>query len=147
MPTFTFWYSANGTCLVILTRRIFFLNNSNYYTFEKSKTPNKIITIVQQNKWKRNIWHTSNFTKELIKPRMQERAKWFANRSRMVCEPSAHMCGLDCKPALCCPQTIRMLFATNQNLWFFAQTQIELHAPGVLSMHRVSFARLRFAKN
>ncbi len=59
LPTFTFWYDANGTRHVILTRRIFFLNYSNYYTFEKSKTPNKIVTIIQQNKWKRNIGLTS----------------------------------------------------------------------------------------
>ncbi len=55
MPTFTFWCGANGTCHNILTHRIFFLNNSNYYTFEKSKTPNKIVTIIQQNKWKKNF--------------------------------------------------------------------------------------------
>ncbi len=30
---------------------------------------------------------------------------------------------------------------------FFAQTQRELDAPGVLFMHQVSFARLRFAEN
>ncbi len=66
MPTFTFWYGANDTCHVILTRYIFFFNNSNYYTFEKSKTPNKIVTIMQQNKWKRNIWHTSDVTQQLI---------------------------------------------------------------------------------
>ncbi len=30
---------------------------------------------------------------------------------------------------------------------FFVGTQRELDAPGVLSMHRVSFARLRFAEN
>ncbi len=29
----------------------------------------------------------------------------------------------------------------------FVQTQRELDVPGVLSMHRVSFARLRFAEN
>ncbi len=50
IPTFTFWYGANGTCHAILTRCIFFKNYSNYYTFEKSKTPNKIVTIIQQNK-------------------------------------------------------------------------------------------------
>ncbi len=64
--TFTFWYGANGTCYIILTRRIFFFNYSNYYTFEKLKTPNKIVTIIQQNKWKRNIWHTSDITQQLI---------------------------------------------------------------------------------
>ncbi len=65
MPTFTFWYGANGTCYVILTRRIFFFNSSNYYTFEKSKTSNKIVKIIQQNKRKRNIWHTSDVTEQL----------------------------------------------------------------------------------
>ncbi len=43
-----------------------FLNYLNYYTFEKSKTKNKIVTIIQQNKWKRNIWHTSHVTQQLI---------------------------------------------------------------------------------
>ncbi len=32
-----------GACHVILTLRIFLLNYSNYYTSEKSKTPNKIV--------------------------------------------------------------------------------------------------------
>ncbi len=66
MPTFTFWYGANGTCHVILTCSIFFKNYSDYYTFEKSKTPNKIVPIIQQNKSKRNIWHTSDVTQQLI---------------------------------------------------------------------------------
>ncbi len=66
MTTFTFWYGANGTCHIILIRRIFFKNYSNYYTFKKLKTPNKIVTIIQQNKWKRNIWHTSDVTQQLI---------------------------------------------------------------------------------
>ncbi len=67
MPTFTFWYGGNGTSHVNLTCRIFFKKYLNYYTFEKSKTSNKIIvTIIQQNKWKRNIWHTSDVTQRLI---------------------------------------------------------------------------------
>ncbi len=60
MPTLTFWCGTNCTCHIILTLRIFFKNYSNYYTFEKSKTRNKIVTIIQQNKWKKNIWHTSD---------------------------------------------------------------------------------------
>ncbi len=66
MPTFTFWYGINGTCHVILTRCIFFEIYLNYYTFENSQTPNKIVTIIQQTKWKRNIWHTSGVTQQLI---------------------------------------------------------------------------------
>ncbi len=65
MPTFTFWYGANDTCHVILTCHIYFKNYSNYYTIEKSKTPNKIVTIVQQNKWKINIRHASDVTQQL----------------------------------------------------------------------------------
>ncbi len=42
---------------------------------------------------------------------------------------------------------VRIPFATNRNLSVFALIQRELDAPGVLSMHRVSFARLRFAEN
>ncbi len=34
--------------------------------FEKSKTPNKIVIIKQQNKWKINIWHTNDVTQQLI---------------------------------------------------------------------------------
>ncbi len=67
MPTFTFWYGANCTCHVILTRRIFFKNYSNYYTFEKLKTINKIVKIIQQNKWKRNIWHTTDVTQQQLR--------------------------------------------------------------------------------
>ncbi len=55
-----------GTCHVILTLRIFLKNYSNYYTFEKSITPNKIVTIIQQNKWKIIVWHTSDVTLQLI---------------------------------------------------------------------------------
>ncbi len=38
------------------------------------------------------------------------------NRSRMVCEPNAHMCEQDCEPALHHLRMVRILFATNQNL-------------------------------
>ncbi len=65
----------------------------------------------------------------------------------MVCEPNAQMGGPDCKPALRHMRMVCMLLAANQNLSFFARTQRELDAPSVLSMHRVSFARLRFVEN
>ncbi len=61
--------------------------------------------------------------------------------------PNARMRGRGCEPAPCHPRTIRIPFAENQMCRFFAQTPRELDAPGVLSMHRVSFARLRFAEN
>ncbi len=54
-----------------------------------------------------------------LKPRMHRRAKWFANRSQMVGEPNARMCGWDCEPVLRHPQTVRIPFAANQNLSVF----------------------------
>ncbi len=64
----------------------------------------------------------------------------------MVPKPNARMFGWDCEPALCCPQTVCIPFTTNQNLSVFCAntkkigcTRCPFHAPGVLSMHRVSF--------
>ncbi len=61
------------------------------------------------------------------------------NGSQTARKPNAGMCERDYKPVLRHPQT--------EICWFFAQTQRELDVPGILSMHRVSFARLRFAEN
>ncbi len=74
-----------------------------------------------------------------IKPRIHERAEWFANR-----EPNAHMCGRDCEPVLPYLQTVRILFAVNRNLSVFcANTKrtgcagCPFHAPGVLCSPQV----------
>ncbi len=54
-----------------------------------------------------------------LKPRIHEHTEWFANHSRMICEPNARICGRDCKPALRHLRMVRMPFAANQNLSFF----------------------------
>ncbi len=81
------------------------------------------------------IWKFSS----AVKPRIHKHAEWFANHSRMVCEPNAHMCRWDCEPVLCCRWTVCIPFAANQNFLVFC-TNIKrtgcagcpFHAPGVL---------------
>ncbi len=41
-----------------------------------------------------------------LKPRIHEHAERFANHLRTVHKPNARMCGWNCKPALCHPQTV-----------------------------------------
>ncbi len=70
---------------------------------------------------------------------IHKRTKWFANRSHMVCEPSAHMCGWDCKPVL----AIRKRFAYRNLLIFSANTKrtgcvrCPFHTPNVLCLSQV----------
>ncbi len=58
---------------------------------------------------------------------------------RIICAPNARMCGWDCKPVLHHPQTIRILFAVNQNLLVSCANtkrtgcaRCPFHTPGVL---------------
>ncbi len=85
--------------------------------------------------------------KNHLKPCIHEHAEWFENRSQMVREPNVRTCGWDCEPALCRPQKFAYRSLRTEICQFFARTQRELDVPGVLFMHRVSFARLRFAEN
>ncbi len=62
----------------------------------------------------------------------------------MVCEPNAHMCGQNCEPALCHLRTVRIPFATNQNLLVFCANtkrtgcaRCPFHAPNVLCSPQV----------
>ncbi len=75
MPTFTFWYGTNGTCHVILTRHIFFLIIQIIIHSKNRKLQIKLLQsyrkingreLSQKNKWKRNIWHTSDVTQQVI---------------------------------------------------------------------------------
>ncbi len=76
-----------------------------------------------------------------VKPHIYKCAEWFANCSRMVCEPNACMCGWDCNPALRHLQTFCIPFAANQNLSVFLgehkENWMRLHAPGVLCSPQV----------
>ncbi len=92
----------------------------------------------------RVIIKVSHITLQRVKPRILERAEWFANCSQTVRKPNARMCGWDCEIALRRPQTVCILFTTNQNLSVFCSNT---KRTGCASMHWVSFIRLRFAKN
>ncbi len=68
------------------------------------------------------------------------------NDLRTTHKPNARMCGWDCEPVLRRLQMVRIPFATNRNLSVVcANTKgtgcagCPFHAPGVLSMRRVSF--------
>ncbi len=91
-----------------------------------------------------------NFTQFLkdfhltLKPRIHERAEWFANCSRMVRKPIACMCGWYCTPVPRHQRTVRIPFATNRNLSVFCTNTkrtgcagFPFHAPGVLCSPQV----------
>ncbi len=75
----------------------------------------------------------------------------FTRACRMVHEQFAYQMRVcvDGTANLCC--IVHKWFADHSArtkiCWFFVWTQRELDAPGVLSMHRVSFTRLRFIEN
>ncbi len=75
-----------------------------------------------------------------LKPRIHERAEWFANQMRVCVDGTAN---------LCCAIHKRFAYHSPRTkiCRFFVRTQRELDESGVLSMHKVSFARFKFAEN
>ncbi len=75
-----------------------------------------------------------------LKPGIHGCTEWFANQMRVCVDGSVNLrCVVDKRFAYHSPRT--------EICQFLARTQRELDAPSGLSMHRVSFARLRFAEN
>ncbi len=88
--------------------------------------------------------HTEWFAHQMVRAPLangsRTACKWFANQMRVCVDGTVNL--------LC---AIREWFAYHllrtKICQFFARTQRELDAQGVLSLHRVSFARLRFTEN
>ncbi len=90
------------------------------------------------------IRQTIETARNTIKPRIHERAKWFANHWRMVHKRNACMCGWNFEPALYHLRTVCIPFFANQNLSVFcANTKrtgcvgCPFYAPGVLCSPQV----------
>ncbi len=76
----------------------------------------------------------SNYTDSVygvnVKPRIHKRAEWFANQMRLCVDRTANLlCAIHKRFAYHSPQT--------EICWFFAQTQRELDASGVLCLPQV----------
>ncbi len=66
--------------------------------------------------------------------------EWFMNQMRVCVDRTANLsCAIH--------EWFTYHSLRTEICWFFAQTQRELDVPGVLSMHPVSFACLRFVEN
>ncbi len=75
-----------------------------------------------------------------VKPRIYEHAKWLADQVRVCVDGAANL-----RCAICEQFAYHSL--RTKICQFFVRTRRELDAPGVLSMHQMFFARLKFAEN
>ncbi len=82
-----------------------------------------------------------------INPRIHKRTKWFTNRSQTVRKPNARSVNGTANRRRATCERFTYHSPRTKVCRFFAQTQRKLDVPGVLSMHRVSFARLGFVEN
>ncbi len=81
-----------------------------------------------------------------VKPRIHERVEWFMNLSLIVLQTRCAYVWTGLRT--CAALSVNGLHTICRKPKFFGifvRTQREQVVPGVLSLHRVSFARLRFA--
>ncbi len=114
----------------LMGNEVFNIFSSNNF-FEESN-------IFQEN-GEKCFWGTTIFFRSHLKPRIHERTERFVNQMCICIDGTANLrCDISKWFAYRSQRTEICLF--------FARTQRELDVLGALSMHRVSFVRLRFAK-